>query len=105
MDSSPRLPHVSLASTSAALDLPECPASWLVFCASRELDRGPTSRAACGRQLVAFRTDSGQVAVLDARCVHMGSNLSAGEVVGESIRCPFHHWQFGVDGRCTSIPA
>lgn len=63
------------------------------------------ARMACGRQLVAFRTQAGRVAVLDARCVHMGSSLAHGDVVGESIRCPFHHWQFGVDGVCTGIPA
>jgi hypothetical protein len=24
--------------------------------------------------------------------------------VGETIQCPFHHWRYGVDGVCTSIP-
>jgi phenylpropionate dioxygenase-like ring-hydroxylating dioxygenase large terminal subunit len=105
MDHWPRLSLLGLPSSSNSLDLPECPANWLVLCASRALDRGPVSREVCGRQLVGFRTNSGQVAVLDARCVHMGSNLAGGRVVGETIRCPFHHWQFGVDGRCQHIPA
>ena len=27
-----------------------------------------------------------------------------GKVVGESIQCPFHGWQFGGDGKCQHIP-
>jgi phenylpropionate dioxygenase-like ring-hydroxylating dioxygenase large terminal subunit len=25
--------------------------------------------------------------------------------VGETIRCPFHHWRFATDGRCEEIPS
>jgi phenylpropionate dioxygenase-like ring-hydroxylating dioxygenase large terminal subunit len=42
---------------------------------------------------------------MDARCSHLGSDLGAGTVVGEGIRCPFHDWTYGPDGRCTHIPA
>ena len=58
-----------------------------------------------GRELVVFRTLSGRVGVLDARCAHMGADLSLGAVKNESIQCPFHHWEFGVDGACVHIPA
>ena len=27
-----------------------------------------------------------------------------GRVVGENIRCPFHGWRFGSDGKCNEIP-
>ncbi len=57
-----------------------------------------------GRRLVAFRTASGRFAVLDAHCAHLGADLGGGCVVGESIRCPFHNWEYGTDGRCTRIP-
>lgn len=58
-----------------------------------------------GRRLAALRTSSGRVAVLDARCSHLGADLGRGRVVGEALQCPFHHWEYGADGRCTRIPS
>jgi hypothetical protein len=26
-------------------------------------------------------------------------------VIGEALQCPFHHWEYGPDGRCIRIPA
>jgi len=34
----------------------------------------------------------------------MGADLGCGKVLGESIQCPFHNWQYGADGHCTLIP-
>jgi len=84
---------------------PVHPAGWYFFCATKDLLKGPLGRGILGRDLVAFRTASGKVAVLDARCSHLGANLACGEVVGETIRCPFHHWQFNRNGVCERIPA
>jgi nitrite reductase/ring-hydroxylating ferredoxin subunit len=63
------------------------------------------TRELFGHRLVAFRSESGKVSVLDARCAHLGTDLGRGCVIGESIRCPYHHWEFGLDGRCSRIPA
>lgn len=53
-----------------------------------------------------FRTDSGEAAIFDAYCPHMGANLGVGGTVhGDCIKCPFHEWQFRAsDGECTAIP-
>jgi nitrite reductase/ring-hydroxylating ferredoxin subunit len=83
---------------------PAHPASWYLFGDSRELRRGPVSRRLLGRLLVAFRTASGRLAVMDGHCAHLGADLGFGDVVGETIRCPFHHWRYGGDGICTAIP-
>lgn len=58
-----------------------------------------------GRELVLFRTESGEAAVLDAYCPHLGAHLGHGGIVqGESISCPFHAWKFNGEGKCTDIP-
>ncbi len=58
-----------------------------------------------GQDLVVYRTASGVPVVLDAHCPHLGAHLGhGGVVVGEDLRCPFHAWTFGVDGRCSGIP-
>ena len=65
------------------------------------------------QELVAFRTESGLAKVVDAYCPHMGAHLGYGihenagsgaSVVGESIVCPFHGWQYNGEGQCTHIP-
>jgi hypothetical protein len=38
-------------------------------------------------------------------CKHMGSDLSVGDVIGNDLRCAFHHWQYGPTGQCTAIPS
>lgn len=84
---------------------PLYPVSWYLFCHARQLRKGPYAKSFLGRRLVAYRSVSGRVVVMDARCSHMGSDLGAGKVVGDGIRCPFHDWTYGPDGRCTHIPA
>lgn len=58
----------------------------------------------CGQELVVFRGEDQKVAVLDAYCPHMGTHLGKGRVVGNSVRCFFHHWQFNRHGKCEHIP-
>ena len=58
-----------------------------------------------GRDLVLFRTESGEAVILDAHCPHLGAHLGhGGEVHGESIACPFHAWEFDGRGFCTKVP-
>jgi aminopyrrolnitrin oxygenase len=84
---------------------PDRPASWYLFCHRRELRRGPLSRTVFGQRLVAYRTDRGRVVLLAARCAHLGADLGRGRVAGDRIQCPFHHWEYGPDGRCAYAPA
>ncbi|MEK7356222.1 MAG: Rieske 2Fe-2S domain-containing protein [Bdellovibrionota bacterium] len=87
------------------------PASWYPFCQTKELGSKPVRRKILGRELVAFRSESGRVAVMDAYCSHMGADLGNGCIKGETISCPYHGWTYGQDGQCTqasgnaSIPA
>lgn len=58
-----------------------------------------------GRSYVMFRGADARVGILDDICPHLGAHLSEGGcVVGNSVRCPYHHWSFGATGECTDIP-
>jgi phenylpropionate dioxygenase-like ring-hydroxylating dioxygenase large terminal subunit len=57
------------------------------------------------KDLVLFRSASGQARVLDAMCPHLGAHIGhGGKVSGESVACPFHGWEFNGDGFCTDVP-
>jgi len=94
----------STSQAPSAERFPEYPASWYLFGESSDLKRGPVSKKMLGRHLVAFRTASGRLAVMQANCAHLGADLGCGEVVGETIQCPFHGWRYAADGACTHIP-
>jgi aminopyrrolnitrin oxygenase len=89
----------------AAALFPSYPPAWYLFGSARAVRTWPVSKDLLGRRLVAFRTASGQLAILDARCSHLRADLGKGCVVGETVQCPYHHWRFDVDGRCVAIPA
>ena len=53
-------------------------------------------------RLAVWRTEDGQVVVLDDRCPHQWSSLAlAGDVDGCELVCTSHGWRFGVDGRAS----
>lgn len=89
---------------ASASPFPAYPLSWYYHCSAAELRRGPVTRDICGRRLVAFRTTGGRLAVLAAKCAHLGADLGYGCVRGEAIRCPFHHWEYDADGACVRVP-
>jgi phenylpropionate dioxygenase-like ring-hydroxylating dioxygenase large terminal subunit len=82
------------------------PDGWFRVAASAEVPRGAVRPLRYfGRDLVAFRTADGAVRVLDAHCPHLGAHLGHGGCVeGDAVRCPFHGWLIGGDGRCIEIP-
>ncbi|MDE3056312.1 MAG: Rieske 2Fe-2S domain-containing protein [Verrucomicrobiota bacterium] len=82
------------------------PNGWYAVSAVSELERGKVLAVrVLGRDLVAFRTESGVISVLDAHCPHQGAHLGHGGIVkGETIECPFHKWCFDAAGKCHAIP-
>lgn len=85
---------------------PGFPRGWFVIQFSDELAVGDVKPLRYfGKDLVLYRTQSGQATILDAYCPHLGAHLAyGGKVNGESIRCPFHAWEFGSNGACTAVP-
>jgi phenylpropionate dioxygenase-like ring-hydroxylating dioxygenase large terminal subunit len=59
---------------------------------------------AFGQEFVLFRTKSGQAAIFDPQCPHLGAHLGQGCVSGDALQCCFHGWKFGTDGQCREIP-
>ncbi len=82
------------------------PFGWFCIGYSDELDVGEVRNIHYfGRDMVLFRTESGKVGLTDPACPHLGAHLGhGGTVQGESIRCPFHHWQYNTEGVITDIP-
>jgi len=82
------------------------PFGWYALEYSNNLDAGDVIPLRYfGRDLVLFRTESGEAIVLDAFCPHLGAHFGYGGVVkGENIACPFHGWQFDGDGICREVP-
>ncbi|QBQ99488.1 Rieske 2Fe-2S domain-containing protein [Paraburkholderia pallida] len=72
--------------------------------ASEYKDGKPHGLDIFGQRLVAFAGDDGHIRILDGWCPHMGADLASGTVQGNSVVCPFHHWSWGGDGACNSIP-
>lgn len=58
-----------------------------------------------GEDYTLYRAESGRTVMLDARCPHRGAQLSAGWIEGDALRCFYHGWKFGADGRCVDQPA
>ncbi len=80
--------------------------SWYAIARSAELGAGEViGRDFLDGRAIAYRGENGQAVVMNAYCRHLGADLSMGKVVGNDIRCAFHHWQYGPDGGCTKIPA
>jgi 3-ketosteroid 9alpha-monooxygenase subunit A len=68
-------------------------------------DGKPHAIEAFGTKLVVFAGgESGQLAVLDGYCRHMGGDLTQGTVKDGNIACPFHDWRWSPQGRCVGIP-
>lgn len=79
---------------------------WYWALRSSELPQGSVKGVSLlGRELALYRGEDGRVAALDAYCPHMGAHLAEGCVDGRGLRCFFHGWKFGRDGRCGEIPA
>jgi 3-ketosteroid 9alpha-monooxygenase subunit A len=90
------------------------PRGWFMVAKSDEVTTVPSSVRYFGEELVLYRGQSGRVFLIEAYCPHMGTHLAKNttsyvivdkqHVEGDNIRCPYHGWRFGPDGRCNEIP-
>jgi 5,5'-dehydrodivanillate O-demethylase oxygenase subunit len=54
--------------------------------------------------LVLFRDRSGQLGLVEERCPHRRTSLSAGIPEFEGLRCAYHGWLFSPEGTCLEQP-
>lgn len=90
------------------------PRGWFIVAESSELDQGALAVRFFGRDFALYRGESGRPVMLDAYCAHMGTHLTASksamivangkQIEGDAIRCPYHGWRYGPDGRLEDIP-
>jgi len=70
------------------------PVSWYPVTTTEELKVGTVQVHQLGNnELVVARGESGLAFAIDALCPHMGAHLRHAKVIGESLRCPLHHWR------------
>ena len=79
---------------------------WMPAALSDELDgnRPLVPVTLMGEDLVLFRDERGQLGLIDRHCAHRGADLSFGRLENGGLRCPFHGWLVGTDGRCIEQP-
>ncbi len=58
-----------------------------------------------GEDFTLYRGSGGMPHVVAFRCAHRGTQLSAGWVEGDSIRCMYHGWLYDSSGQCLEQPA
>ena len=79
---------------------------WIPALLSSELapEGSPVRLLLLGEKLIAFRTGSGAVGIIDHRCPHRCASMFYGRNEDEGLRCVYHGWKFAPDGRCLEAP-
>ncbi|MCP3730015.1 aromatic ring-hydroxylating dioxygenase subunit alpha [Sphingomonas sp. MG17] len=78
---------------------------WYVAAWPTEMDGGGwLVRRILDQPVLLLRTESGEPAAFLDRCPHRLVPLSAGQRIGDTIRCGYHGMTFASDGRCVHIP-
>jgi len=80
---------------------------WQPVALSAELpepDCTPLRVQVLDEKLLAFRDTQGRVGLVDPVCPHRGADLYYGRNEDCGLRCVFHGWKFGVDGKAMDLP-
>jgi phenylpropionate dioxygenase-like ring-hydroxylating dioxygenase large terminal subunit len=81
---------------------------WVPAALSSELpkpDCTPVRIRLLGENLIAFRTTSGAVGLIQNHCPHRGTSLFFGRNEDEGLRCVYHGWKFDLTGQCVDMPS
>ncbi|HEU0075417.1 MAG TPA: Rieske 2Fe-2S domain-containing protein [Dehalococcoidia bacterium] len=81
---------------------------WLPVLMTSELDEpdgSPLRVRLLSEDLIAFRSTSGEVGVIQNACPHRGASLYFGRNEEDGLRCVYHGWKFDVAGSCIDMPS
>ncbi|MEO9230722.1 MAG: Rieske 2Fe-2S domain-containing protein [Devosia sp.] len=80
---------------------------WIPFLPTSDLpvDGQPQRVKLMGEELLAFRDSEGRIGLVDHACPHRGAPLVFGRNEECGLRCVYHGWKFGVDGKVVDMPA
>jgi 5,5'-dehydrodivanillate O-demethylase oxygenase subunit len=57
-----------------------------------------------GENLVLYRSNKGELGLIQERCPHRSASLAYGIPDDDGIRCPYHGWYFNNNGQCIAMP-
>ena len=57
-----------------------------------------------GEPIIVYRGSNGKIVCAQDRCPHRAAPLSMGTTKNGILKCRYHEWTFGNDGKCHSIP-
>ena len=78
---------------------------WYPVASSDQLEPGQALETRLFDVAIAlFRDQQGEYHALEDACAHRSAQLSKGEVIGNTLRCPYHGWRYDGAGQCRHIP-
>ncbi len=78
---------------------------WIKIARLSEIQEGFGKYIELGEVQIALFLVAGQIYATDNLCPHQTGPLSAGDINGTLVTCPWHGWEFDIStGQCTHIP-
>jgi nitrite reductase/ring-hydroxylating ferredoxin subunit/multimeric flavodoxin WrbA len=74
--------------------------NWLDICSLDEASQAELFRIRAGHLEFAVSVKDAKIGVISNACNHVGGPLGEGQLDGDYIVCPWHHWKFH---RCTGV--
>ena len=66
-------------------------------------DGGPVRVRLLAENLIAFRTTSGKVGLIQDACPHRAASFFFGRNEEDGLRCVYHGWKFDITGQCVDM--
>ena len=79
---------------------------WYAITSSSSVKPGKlTGLKRFGRNLILYRSRTGEIGCVTDLCAHRGASLAAGCIVDDHIKCPFHGIEYDIKGKCIYVPS